>query len=208
MPSPIWTTARLGRVRADAALPVPAISASEETEPTPRPPSRREVALKEFQDGLARSTDRVIGVMFLGQWCIALALALAFERHGMVAVVQGGLLAAVGIVLALARAGSPTTRHALAVGQGAWSVVLSLVGGGVHDGVLAGVAALGLFSLYRDWRALVTVTVSVLVGQLVLGIMMGSAPSVIVEHLVWFAAADACLIVASRRGAHDQEAAA
>nr|MDQ3370141.1 ATP-binding protein [Myxococcota bacterium] len=169
---------------------------------------RRERALKEFQDGLARSTDRLLGLVFLAQWCLALALALAFDRHAALALVAGGLLAVGGLALALARAGPPTTRHALAVGQGAWSVVFSLIGGGVHDGVLAGIAALAVFSLYRDWRVLVTITLGVLVGQVMLGTIVAAPPWVMVEHLVWFVAADACLIVASRRGAHDHEAAA
>ena len=134
-------------------------------------------------DGIAdrhyRATDHVFLWLLVAQWLVT-------------AVVQRGvgfeaLIDVVPITAILVRPGSVLTRHAIAVAQIAWSVVLMRALGRPADIHVCG--SLAFLAFYRDWRVLVTATVCALFAT-----ATATDPTQLIAFGAWWAFEDVVLI--------------
>jgi signal transduction histidine kinase len=174
--------------------------------------SSEDAILSKNLEAVHRRTDRLFFGLLLVEWVIAVALALVVApsaEAGAIppdlprALVGGGFINVVPLILIWHRPGWWLTRHSVAVSQLLWSgLLIQLTGGRVetHFHLFASIAFL---AFYRDWRALGTGTVTVGVDQLVRGAIWpesvyGTAHPEwwrFLEHAAWMAFEDAILVV-------------
>src|SRR6185295_1927109 len=118
-----------------------------------------------------RRTDRLFALLMALQWLAAVAAALwvspltwegaesSTHYNVYLATVLGGLLAAGPIWLARYHAGSPLTRHTIAVCQALFSALLIHLTGGRIETHFHVFGSLAFLAFYRDWRVLISATV-------------------------------------------------
>jgi signal transduction histidine kinase len=159
-----------------------------------------------------RRTDFLFFGLLLGEWVFAVALALVVSPAGGAAVfppdlsraiVGGGFLSVIPLILIWHRPGWWLTRHTVAVSQMLWAGLLIQLTGGraeTHFHVFGSLAFLGF---YRDWRTLVTATVTIALDHVVRGALwpasvFGTAHPEwwrFLEHAAWLAFVDAILLL-------------
>ncbi len=169
---------------------------------------------------LFQSTDRLFGYLMLGQWAFAILLAVfvspfawegkqrAVHVHVWVAVVLGGAIASLPLVLIARRPGDAVTRHVTAAAQMLWSALLVHLSGGRIETHFHVFGSLGILAGYCDWPVLVTATVVVAVEHLVRGLVWPESVYGIanpewwrfLEHAFWVVFAVSFLTVLCRRG--------
>ena len=94
-----------------------------------------------FRDALARvhkDTDALFAWLMVGQWLFGVIVAVAFSPYGWAG-----------------------TRHVVAVAQMLWSALLIHLTGGRIETHFHVFGSLAFLAFYRDWKVLVTATVTV-----------------------------------------------
>src|SRR5688500_10569824 len=103
---------------------------------------RAEEIFEEHYNAHLKRTDRLFAWLMVGQWIFGILIALVYSPSGWVAktrsvhvhvpiaIVLGGLLSALPLVLILRRPGEPITRYTIAVSQMLWSALLIHLTGG------------------------------------------------------------------------------
>ncbi len=189
-------------------------------------PSLAERRIREiFQDKQARvykATDRMFGALMIVQWAFAIALALiltpgtwtgtesATHPHVWAALVFGGILTTVPVLLAVFRPGTLLSRYTIAVTQmGMGALLIHLTGGRIetHFHIFGSLAFL---AFYRDWRLLLPATAIVVVDHIVRGAwwphsiygIHDPSPWRWLEHAGWVVFEDIVLIVSCVRARH------
>ena len=154
--------------------------------PQPRPPTQSSVGPGErfaanWHDVCA-ATDRFFAKLMVGQWIFAILVALTFSPYGWegkvknvhmhvwIAVVLGGVIASLPILLARTRPGWVGTRHVIAAAQMLFSGLLIHLSGGRIETHFHIFGSLGLLAFYRDWPVIVTASAVTAVDHLVRGI--------------------------------------
>ena len=122
--------------------------------------------------------------LMVAQWLFGIFIAVtvspfAWEgktrvvsNHVVAAVVLGGLLSALPIALILLRPGWVGTRHVIAFSQMMWSALLIHLTGGRIETHFHVFGSLAFLAFYRDWKVLVTATVTVAADHFVRGLFM------------------------------------
>jgi two-component system, sensor histidine kinase and response regulator len=122
---------------------------------------------------VCRRTDRMFAGLLAFQWIAGIAVARWLSPltwngsqsqphvHQWEAVFLGGLIVALPIWLAFARAGAVITRHVIAVAQVLASALLIHLTGGRLETHFHIFGSLAFLSFYRDWRVLVTASIVV-----------------------------------------------
>jgi PAS domain S-box-containing protein len=143
--------------------------------------SRAADLLLQFQAHSYCQADRLFAVLLIVQWLAALAVAVwispaawnadpsAVSPHIGAAVSLGTLVISIAVTLAWLRPGRAVTRHTVAVAQMLCSgLLIHLTRGRVetHFHIFASVAFLGF---YRDWRVLLTASITLAADQLLRG---------------------------------------
>jgi hypothetical protein len=142
-------------------------------------------AEKNFEDH-ARSicvrTDRMFAVLMVLQWIGGIVMACLvtprtwngaqsqLHPHLIMAIVGGGLLAALPVVMALAIPGRLSTRMVIASSQMLFSVLLIDLSGGRIETHFHVFGSLAFLAAYRDPRVLVPATLIVALDHLVRGV--------------------------------------
>jgi hypothetical protein len=172
------------------------------------------------------ATDRMFGGLMIGQWAFAIFIALTFSPyawegkvkavhpHVWTAVVLGGAISSLPLVLIALRPGAAVTRHVVAAAQMLWSALLIHLTGGRIETHFHVFGSLGILAGYREWPVLVTATLMVAVEHLMRGVLWPESVYGIVnpewwrflEHAFWVAFANAFLIVQCLRGVRDMRA--
>ncbi len=128
-----------------------------------------------------RRTDRMFAGLLAFQWIAGIAVAKWLSPltwsgsesrphiHLWAASVLGGLIVALPIWLAFARAGSVITRHVIAVAQVLASALLIHLTGGRIETHFHIFGSLAFLSFYRDWRVLVTASIVVTLDHFLRG---------------------------------------
>jgi two-component system, NtrC family, sensor histidine kinase HydH len=175
---------------------------------------------------LMAATDRMFGGLMLGQWAFAVAIALlvspwAWEgkertvhMHVWTAIVLGGIISSLPLILIKMRPGSALTRHVVAGAQMLFSALLIHLSGGRIETHFHVFGSLGILAAYRDWTVLVTATVVVASDHLIRGLVWPESVYGIVnpewwrflEHAFWVVFAISFLVVICVRGLRDLRA--
>ena len=189
----------------------------------PATAERATILFAENRQHVWRRTDRMFVWLMLFQWLACIGLALAFSPltwagatsaihpHVWAALVLGGAITCIPVLLALFRPGEATTRHAVAVGQMLMSALLIHVMNGRIEAHFQIFGSLAFLAFYRDWRVLATATVVVAADHLLRG---SYAPESIfgiasasqwrwLEHAAYVIFEDVFLLLAIRNGLND-----
>ena len=166
------------------------------------------------------AADRMFRWILLAQWAFAIVLAVEFSPyawegkrsaihlHVYVAVFGGGLINSLPLALIALRPGWVGTRHAIAVAQMLWSAVLIHLTGGRIESHFHVFGSLAFLASYKDWRVLVTATVTVAADHFARGLawpesVYGTLSPEwwrFLEHAGWVAFEDAVLFLGCYRG--------
>jgi len=175
---------------------------------------------------LAASTDRMFGGLMIGQWVFAIIVALtvspwswegkvrSVHMHVWTAIILGGVISSLPLLLIVRSPGSVLTRHVVAAAQMLWSALLIHLTGGRIETHFHVFGSLGILAAYRDWTVLLTATVVVAADHLLRGLLWPESVYGIVnpewwrflEHAFWVVFAISFLILICRRGLRDLRA--
>ena len=178
---------------------------SEEPDKVANIVARANARLFEHRESVYLHTDKMFGRLMMGQWLFAIIIAAIFSPYGWqgkiravhvhlpVAIILGGILSSLPLLLIRYRPGWAGTRHTIAVAQMLWSALLIHLSGGrieTHFHVFGSLAFLGF---YRDWKVLVTATCVVATEHFFRGLLWPESIYGIVnpewwrflEHVFW-----------------------
>jgi signal transduction histidine kinase len=132
-----------------------------------------EQRFREMRDANYRRTDRLFGVLMIGQFLFALFLALvvspyswsgpdrSIHIHVWIALGLGAVVSAMPLALVALQPGHAITRNVVAVAQMMWSAILIHLTGGRIETHFHVFGSLAFLAFYRDWRILVPATIVV-----------------------------------------------
>jgi hypothetical protein len=172
------------------------------------------------------ATDRLFGALMIGQWVFAIAIAVIYSPyawegkarsvhpHVWTALLLGGAISGLPLLLIRLRPGAAVTRHVVAAAQMLWSALLIHLTGGRIETHFHVFGSLGILAGYRSWPVLLTATVVVAGDHIVRGLLWPESVYGIVnpewwrflEHAFWVVFANAFLIVQCLRGMRDLRA--
>lgn len=172
----------------------------------------------DHQQLVHKRTDRMFAVLMLLQWVAGVAAALwvapktwagaesQTHPHVWAAILLGGAISSLPIVLALTRPGRPTTRYTVAVGQMLMGALLIHLTGGRIETHFHVFGSLAFLSFYRDWRVLVPATVVVAADHFLRGLfwpqsvygVLAASEWRWLEHAGWVLFEDTFLFIAIR----------
>lgn len=172
----------------------------------------------EHQQLVHKRTDRMFAGLMLLQWVAGLVAALIISPktwagseshthpHVWAALLLGGAISSLPIVLALTRPGRPTTRYTVAVGQMLMGALLIHLTGGRIETHFHVFGSLAFLSFYRDWKVLVPATVVVAADHFLRGIfwpqsvygVLAASEWRWLEHAGWVLFEDTFLLIAIR----------
>ncbi|HRQ76900.1 MAG TPA: ATP-binding protein [Phycisphaerales bacterium] len=167
--------------------------------------ARAEALFLAHHDAVMRQTDRLFCGLMAIQWIAGIFLAIwitpltwigahpSLHIHVPIAIVLGGVIASLPIVLAIMQPGRALTRHVIAAGQMLFGgLLIHLTGGRIetHFHIFGSLALLGF---YRDWRVLVTATIVVAADHFARGVwwpqsvfgVMAASHWRWMEHAAW-----------------------
>jgi signal transduction histidine kinase len=168
---------------------------------------------------LNRSTDRIFLWLLVAQWVVAIGLALILTPYGWngvervvhfhvkLAIGLGAAINAMPIALIIARPGWWGTRHMIAVVQMVWSAMLVMISGGRVETHFHIFGSLAFLAFYRDWRVLVTATLTVTADHLLRGLVWPDSLYGVanpewwrfLEHTAWILFEDIVLVLGCAR---------
>jgi len=164
--------------------------------------------------------DHLFTRLMMLQWLGGIAVAIllsprtwaggtsALHPHVLAAILLGGLITALPVYLANARAGALSTRHIVAVAQMMMSSLFVHLSGGRIETHFHVFVSLAFLAFYRDWRVLLTATLVVgldhglrgaLWPETVYGVLSSSNWRTL-EHVGWVAFEDIVLWISLRQG--------
>jgi two-component system, NtrC family, sensor histidine kinase HydH len=167
--------------------------------------------------------DRLFAWLMGAQWAFGIVLAVlispyAWEGkiksthvHVYAAVLLGGAISSLPILLALRRPGWVVTRHVVAVAQMTWSALLIHLTGGRIETHFHVFGSLAFLAFYRDYRVLVTATLAVVADHLLRGFLWPESVYGIanpewwrfLEHAGWVLFADVVLAIMCVEGTRE-----
>jgi PAS domain S-box-containing protein len=174
---------------------------------------------REQQQNIVRHTDQILVRLMLLQWLFGVGLALwisprawagvqsQIHLHVWAAILLGGAVTSLPVLLGLTQPGRPLTRHTVAVGQMLMSALLIHLTGGRIETHFHVFGSLAILAFYRDWRVLVSAAAVVYVDHIVRGLfwpesVYGVASATIwrsLEHAGWVVFEVTFLIISIRK---------
>jgi len=174
----------------------------------------------EHQDKIYIRTDRMFAGLMIFQWIAGIVLAVwlspktwigtrsEIHWHVWAALLVGGAITFLPVMLAWRRPGSVSTRHAIAVGQMLTSALLIHLSGGRIETHFHVFGSLAFLAFYRDWKVLMTATVVVALDHFLRGTfwpqsvfgVLTSSPWRWIEHAAWVVFEDIFLLLSIHQG--------
>jgi two-component system sensor histidine kinase HydH len=134
--------------------------------------------LHEQQQAVYQRTDRWLAYLMITQWVVSIGVAWfisprtwagkssAIHMHVQAALLLGGAITSVPVLLAFVRPGWRVTRHVIAGAQMLWAALLiHLTGGRIETHFLV-FGSLAFLGMYRDWKVFVPATVVIAIDHL------------------------------------------
>jgi signal transduction histidine kinase/CheY-like chemotaxis protein len=152
---------------------------------------------QEQHQSIIKHTDRLFAHLMMWQWFFGLALAVWISPqtwsgtqshvhvHLWAALILGGIVTIVPVLLALLRPGETLTRHVIAVGQMLMSALLIHLTGGRIETHFHVFGSLAILAFYRDWRVLISASAVVLVDHLLRGFFWPQSVYGVLSAPVW-----------------------
>ncbi len=173
----------------------------------------------EHQQDICQRTDHMFAVLMALQWIAGIAAAywispLAWaggtsriHLHIWAALVLGGAISCLPILLAVTQPGRVSTRYTIAVGQMLTGALLIHLTGGRIETHFHVFGSLAFLSFYRDWRVLVPATVIVAADHFLRGVfwpqsvygVLSASEWRWVEHAGWVLFEVTFLLIAIKR---------
>jgi signal transduction histidine kinase/ActR/RegA family two-component response regulator len=168
----------------------------------PEPPrdsiaARTAQLFHEQQQSIIKHTDQIFARLMILQWIGAIVAAIwispqAWEGtiskmhiHVWAAILLGGAITSLPVVLALTQPGKVLTRYTVAVGQVLMSALLIHLTGGRIETHFHVFGSLAILAFYRDWKVLVTATLVVYVDHLLRGALWPESVYGVLSAPVW-----------------------
>ncbi len=165
---------------------------------------------------IAVRMDRMFAILFAVQWLAGIAAALvisprtwigsasAVHAHVWAAILLGGLISGVPIILVIIEAGRRSNSYIIAAAQLLTSALLIHLTGGRIETHFHVFGSLAFLSLYRNWKVLVPATIAIAADHLLRGLfwpesVFGTANAGTwrwLEHAGWVLFEDAVLVLA------------
>jgi len=135
--------------------------------------------------------------LMVAQWLFGIFIAVvvspyAWEgktrvvsNHVWAAVVLGGLISALPIALIILKPGWVGTRHVVAFSQVMWSALLIHLTGGRIETHFHVFGSLAFLAFYRDWKVLVTATVTVAADHFLRGLFIPESVYGVADASIW-----------------------
>src|SRR5437588_10823864 len=179
------------------------------------PGARAAALLHSHEQSLYIRTDRMFAALMLIQWVAGVGAALwisprtwtgaasTTHLHGWAALLLGGAITSLPVLLALTLPGTALTRHVIAVGQALTSALLIHLCGGRIETHFHVFGSLAFLAFYRDWRVLVSASAVVAADHLLRGMywpqsvygVLAAEPWRWLEHAGWVVFEDVFLII-------------
>jgi len=173
----------------------------------------------EHQQNICRSTDRMFALLMIIQWVAGIIAAYWISPltwagttsqthlHVWAAIILGGAISSLPIMLALTQPGRPSTRYTVAVGQMLMGALLIHLTGGRIETHFHVFGSLAFLSFYRDWRVLVPATLVVAADHFLRGVFWPQSVYGVItasewrwlEHAGWVLFEDTFLLIAIKR---------
>lgn len=173
----------------------------------------------EHQRNICQSTDRMFALLMAIQWVAGVIAAYWISPltwagttsqthlHVWAALLLGGAISSLPIMLALTRPGRVSTRYTVAVGQMLMGALLIHLTGGRIETHFHVFGSLAFLSFYRDWRVLVPATVVVAADHFLRGVFWPQSVYGVItasewrwlEHAGWVLFEDTFLLIAIKR---------
>ncbi len=174
---------------------------------------------KEQQQSIVKHTDRIFAWLMVCQWVFGVAMALyvsprtwtgtesQIHLHVWAAVLLGGVVTSLPVLLALMQPGRVLTRHMIAIGQMLMSGLLIHLTGGRIETHFHVFGSLAILAFYRDWKVLISATAVVYVDHLLRGAVWPQSVYGVLnatiwrslEHAGWVIFEDTFLIISIRK---------
>ena len=171
------------------------------------------------QQAIYQRMDRLFAHLMVFQWCAGIAAALWVSPrtwtgamsethvHVWAAVLLGGAITSLPVILAFTMPGRPLTRHVIALGQMLTSALLIHLTGGRIETHFHVFGSLALLACYRDTRVLLTATFVVVLDHWLRGVFWPESVYGVVttswwrflEHAGWVVFENVCLWVTVRQ---------
>jgi two-component system, sensor histidine kinase and response regulator len=186
---------------------------------------RAKQLLHEAQQKLYRRTDQIFAGLMIFQWLAGVVAALVISPkawaglsssthlHVWAAVLLGGVITALPVVLATLRPGEATTRYTIAAGQMLMSSLLIHLSGGRIETHFHIFGSLAFLAFYRDWRVFIPATIVVGLDHFLRGMFWPQSVFGVltvshwrwVEHAAWVFFEDFFLILSCLRSTKEME---
>jgi signal transduction histidine kinase/ActR/RegA family two-component response regulator len=152
---------------------------------------------QEQHQNIVKHTDWLFARLMTFQWFFGLALALwisprtwagaesRIHMHVWAAVLLGGGLTIVPVLLAIFRPGETLTRHVVAVGQMLMSALLIHLTGGRIETHFHVFGSLAILAFYRDWKVLISATVVVFADHIFRGFFWPESVFGVLSASIW-----------------------
>ncbi len=168
-------------------------------------------------------TDRLFAGLMVCQWLAGIGAALGISPrtwngtesqthvHVWAAVLIGGAITSLPVLLAILRPGRASTRHVIAIGQMLTSALLIHLLGGRIETHFHVFGSLAFLAFYRDWRVLITASAVVAADHFTRGLVWPQSVYGVaaasqwrwLEHAGWVVFEDIFLIWSCRQGTRE-----
>ncbi len=175
--------------------------------------------------GIFVTTDRVFGGLLIFEWLAVIVAALwlsprtwagatsAVHPHVWEALLLGGAIISLPLLLIFLRPGAAVTRHTIALSQMLMSTLLIHVSGGRIETHFHIFGSLAFLAFYRDWRVLVTASVVTALDHILRGFYVplsiygvaNGEPWRWAEHTGWVVFEDVFLVWSCRRSVKEMQ---
>jgi signal transduction histidine kinase len=175
---------------------------------------------EQYRQDVFRRADRLLVTLMCGQWLFAILLAIVYSPYGWsgkqqavhahvyAAVLLGGAITSLPLLLVCAKPSPAFTRYVIACAQMLWSALLIHLSGGRVETHFHVFGSLAFLAFYRDWTVLIPATVTVAGDHLVRQLYWPESVYGVIdpewwrflEHAWWVLFEDAVLAFACIRG--------
>src|SRR5581483_6118094 len=195
------------------------------TTPSAAVAERAQDLFEQHAQSIYRRTDRLFAVLLFCQWLAGIVVALLVSPrawagaasqihvHVWAALVLGGAIVSLPILLTFLRPGTALTRHVIGIGQMLMGVLFIHLTGGRIETHFHVFGSLAFLAFYRDWRVLVSSSAIVAADHFLRGLYWPqSVYGVLVadhwrwfEHAGWVVFEDAFLIASCLQGIREMQ---
>lgn len=163
----------------------------------PAESARADELFRQAQSAIYQRNDRLFARLMIFQWLAGIAAALwisprtwigatsQVNLHVWAAIVVGGAIASLPVLLAWKQPGTALTRHVIAVAQMLFSALLIHLTGGRIETHFHVFGSLAMLAFYRDRKVLISATIIVALDHMLRGVLWPQSVFGVVTASYW-----------------------